>query len=39
MFSIAYVILPFSDAPPADAVRGRLLVFSEGDAGACQKAG
>lgn len=33
MFSIAYVILPFSDTPPADAVRASLARFQRGRRG------
>jgi hypothetical protein len=33
MFSIAYVILPFSDTPPADAVRASLARFRRGQRG------
>ena len=33
MFSIAYVILPFFDTPPADAVRASLARFQQGRRG------
>jgi hypothetical protein len=33
MFSAAYVILPFSDAPPADAIRASLARFQRGQRG------
>jgi hypothetical protein len=33
MFSIAYVILPFSDTPPADAIRASLARFQRGRRG------
>ncbi|HEY1931189.1 MAG TPA: hypothetical protein VGG99_04190 [Acetobacteraceae bacterium] len=33
MFSLAYVILPFSDTPPADAIRASLARFQRGGRG------
>lgn len=33
MFSLAYVILPFSDTPPADAIRASLAPFQRGRRG------
>ena len=33
MFSVAYVILPFSDTPPADAIRASLARFQRGQHG------
>ena len=37
MFSLAYVILPFSDIPPADAIRASLSRCQRGLRGACQQ--
>ena len=34
MFALAYVILPFSDTPPADAIRASLAPFQRGQRGA-----